>query len=93
MLNGKGTVMLETLSGETLLYPIIGDPILFVKAPQRLTAMFEARNHNGICVPMQVPDGGLNSVLRGLGAIPNVRGLLITMPHKNTMFTCCATSS
>lgn len=67
--------MLETLSGETLLYPIIGDPILFVKAPQRLTAMFEARNHNGICVPMQVPDGGLNSVLRGLGAIPNVRGL------------------
>jgi len=85
--------MLERLSGETLLYPIIGDPIIFVKSPQRLTAMFEARNHNGICVPMQVPDGELESALRGLGSIPNVRGLLITMPHKNTMFPYCATAS
>lgn len=49
------------LSGETLLYPIIGDPITFVKWPQRLTATFEERKHNGICVPMQVPDGELES--------------------------------
>jgi shikimate dehydrogenase len=85
--------MLEKLSGETSLYPIIGDPILFVKSPQRLTAEFEARDHNGICVPMQVPDGELESVVRGLGLVQNVRGLLITMPHKNSMFAYCATSS
>ena len=85
--------MLEKLSGETLLYPIIGDPIIFVKSPQRLTAEFEARDHNGICVPMQVPDGQLENVIRGLGPVPNVRGLLITMPHKNTMFAYCATFS
>jgi shikimate dehydrogenase len=35
----------------------------------------------------------LESVLHGLGSVPNVRGLLITMPHKNTMFACCATFS
>jgi hypothetical protein len=29
-MEGKGTRMLEELSGETLLYPIIGDPIIFV---------------------------------------------------------------
>ncbi len=85
--------MLKTLNGETLLYPIIGDPIRFVKSPQRLTAEFESRDHNGMCVPMLVPDGTLDCVLRGLGTIPNVRGLLITMPHKNTMFAYCATSS
>jgi shikimate dehydrogenase len=85
--------MLEKLSGETLLYPIIGDPILFVKSPQRLTAKFEERQHNSICVPMQVPDGELEGVVRGLGSIPNVRGLLVTMPHKNAMFALCATSS
>jgi shikimate dehydrogenase len=85
--------MLENLSGETLLYPIIGDPIVFVKSPQRLTSEFAARDHNGICVPMQVPDGELESVIRGLALVPNVRGLLITMPHKNTMFAYCATSS
>jgi shikimate dehydrogenase len=85
--------MFEKLSGETSLYPIIGDPIIFVKSPQRLTAAFEARDHNGICVPMQAPDGELESVVRGLGLVRNVRGLLITMPHKNSMFAYCATSS
>jgi shikimate dehydrogenase len=85
--------MFGKLSGETLLYPIIGDPIIFVKSPQRLTAEFEARGHNGICFPMQVPDGQLETVVRGLGRVPNVRGMLITMPHKNTMFSYCATSS
>jgi shikimate dehydrogenase len=49
--------MLEILSGETLLYPILGDPVTFVKSPRRLTEQFVARNHNGICVPMQVPAG------------------------------------
>jgi shikimate dehydrogenase len=85
--------MFEKLSGETLLYPIIGDPIAFVKSPQRLTAELDARNHNGICVPMRVPDGELESVVRALRAVQNVRGLLITMPHKHAMFTYCATSS
>jgi len=85
--------MLEILSGETLLYPILGDPVTFVKSPHRLTEQFVARNHNGICVPMQVPAGNLESVLHGLGSVPNVRGLLITMPHKNAMFAYCATFS
>ncbi len=85
--------MSEYLSGETLLYPIIGDPINFVKSPQQLTTKFGERNHNGICVPMQVPDGALECVIQGLGSVQNVRGLLITMPHKNTMVAFCATVS
>ena len=75
------------------MYPIIGDPIVFVKSPQRLTAEFESRGHNGICLPMHVPDGALGSLLRGLRPVSNVRGLLVTMPHKNTMFAYCATHS
>lgn len=85
--------MLEGLSGETALYPILGDPIAYVKSPQRLTSGFEARGHNGICVPMQVRNGDLESVVRGLARVPNVRGLLITMPHKNSMFALCSTTS
>jgi len=84
---------MERINGETLLYPIIGDPIIYVESPQRLTAMFAQRGHNGICIPMQVADGKLDSVLRGLQDVPNVRGLLVTMPHKNPMFSHCATSS
>jgi len=85
--------MLENLSGETRLFPIIGDPIIFVKSPQRLTMGFAARGHNGICIPMQVPDGDLEVVMRGLTTTPNVDGLLVTMPHKFTAFAYCATNS
>ncbi|MFL9949025.1 shikimate dehydrogenase [Paraburkholderia agricolaris] len=85
--------MPENLSGETRLFPIIGDPIVFVKSPQRLTSGFAARGHNGICIPMQVPDGDLKVVMQGLTAARNVDGLLVTMPHKFTAFTYCATSS
>jgi shikimate dehydrogenase len=85
--------MLKALSGETRLFPILGDPIAFVKSPQRLTAGFEARGHNAICVPMRVPEGQLPGVMQGLSLIPNTGGLLITMPHKFAAFDFCATSS
>ena len=85
--------MLERLSGETRLFPIIGDPIIFVKSPQRLTSSFAARGRNAICVPMQVPEADLERVMHGLSRIPNIDGLLITMPHKFTAFKYCATSS
>ena len=70
--------MLERLSGETRLFPIVGDPIIYVKSPERLTSGFAARGHNGICVPMQVPEGALESVMHGLTRIRNIDGLLVT---------------
>ncbi len=85
--------MFELLSGETQLYPILGDPIGFVKSPQRLTAKFAERNHNGACVPMLVPEGALSDLLFGIAPVSNVRGLLVTMPQKGTMFQHCATAS
>lgn len=85
--------MLEKLDGETRLYPIIGDPIKFAKSPQRLTRGFESRGLNAICVPMQVPKGDLDGVLRGLTQTANVDGLLVTMPHKSAAFAYCSTYS
>jgi shikimate dehydrogenase len=85
--------MLERLSGATRLFPIIGDPIIFVKSPQRLTSGFAARGHDGVCVPMRVPRENLEGVIRGLSLIPNIDGLLVTTPHKFAAFAHCATSS
>jgi shikimate dehydrogenase len=85
--------MLEYLSGETRLFPIIGDPIIYVQSPRRLTSGFAARGHNGLCIPMQVSAADLEPVMQGLTRTPNVDGLLITMPHKFTCFAYCATSS
>ena len=81
--------MPRLLSGETRLFPILGDPIVYVESPQRLTSGFERRGHNGLCLQMQVPDGSLPDVMRGLTRTPNVDGLLITMPHKFSAFAYC----
>jgi shikimate dehydrogenase len=85
--------MLEKLNGETRLFPIIGDPIIYVKSPERLTSGFAARGYNGLCVPMQVPEGALESVMQGFTRIPNIDGLLVTMPHKFAAYSYCTTSS
>ena len=85
--------MLDRLSGETRLFPIIGDPIAAVQSPGQLTGGFDRRGHNAVCVPMRVPAAALDAVLAGLSATPNVDGLLITMPHKATVAKRCATLS
>jgi shikimate dehydrogenase len=81
------------LSGATRLFPIIGDPIRHVQSPVWLTRTFAERGHDGICVPMQVPEGELDAVMAGLTATPNVDGILVTMPHKHAAFTYCSTST
>lgn len=85
--------MCNQLSGATRLFPIIGDPVRYVESPVRLTRTFGERGHHGMCIPMQVPEGDLGVVMAGLGATPNVDGILVTMPHKHTAFAHCTTSS
>jgi shikimate dehydrogenase len=85
--------MIETLDGATRLFPIIGDPIRFVKSPQQLTRGFVARGHNAVCLPMQVVNDDLDVVMRALTLTGNVDGLLVTMPHKQSAFAYCTSSS
>jgi shikimate dehydrogenase len=85
--------MVNQLNGATRLFPIIGDPIEYAQSPVWLTRTFGNRGHNGVCVPMQVPEGDLEVALAGLAATPNVDGILVTMPHKFAAFGHCATSS
>jgi len=81
------------LNARTLLFPIIGDPVIYARSPEVLTRTFEERGINAASVPMQVKDGDLAQVLAGLTLIPTIRGLLVTMPHKFTAFPFCATHS
>ncbi|MGF6571510.1 shikimate dehydrogenase [Paraburkholderia sp. GAS333] len=85
--------MPEKLDGATRLFPIIGDPIRFVKSPQQLSRGFAARNYNGLCVPMQVAKADLQPAMQALTLTANVDGLLVTMPHKSSAFAYCATTS
>ncbi len=45
------------------LFPIIGDPVKYVQSPIWLTRTFAERGHNGICVPLEVNEEGLDAVM------------------------------
>jgi hypothetical protein len=74
--------VLESYSGATRIYPIVGDPIAQVKSPGRLTGAFEAAGHDAIVVPFQVAPAEIDAFLRALDHARNVDGMLATVPHK-----------
>jgi shikimate dehydrogenase len=85
--------MFNSLSGASRLFPIIGDPILYVESPRRLTRTFEEHDYAGVCIPMNVTESDLDVVIAGLTSTSNVDGLLVAMPHKFAAAPYCATSS
>lgn len=83
--------MTVKINGESQLVPIIGDPIIYAKSPEWLSDAFSARGMNCLCVAMQVSSADLHSAFHGLAVVPNVAGLLVTMPHKRAVFPLCTT--
>ena len=81
------------LTGATRLFPILGDPIVYVRSPELLTHSFAAHGANAACVPMQVAVATLDAAMAGLASIANIDGLLVTMPHKTACAGHCATLS
>src|SRR4051794_41607698 len=81
---GDPKTVLQPLSGATRLLPIIGDPIRYVESPVRFTRTLAARGHDGICIPMQIPEGDLGVVMAGFAATPHGDGLLVALPPKHT---------
>lgn len=81
------------LDGRSRLFPIIGDPIVYARSPEWFSQHLANSGVNGVCVPMQVPEGALDEVLAGLSVTPNVDGIVVTMPHKTLASSHCATLS
>ena len=70
------------LSGKTTLIAHLGYPTEAFKAPMIYNPWFESRGIDAVVVPMGVraPDYAL--VLDALARLTNLRGALVTMPHK-----------
>lgn len=79
------------VSGETLLYPCLGDPIAQVKSPGALTRIFASRGCNALSVPAHVNPSNFKSVVQALAMIQNIAGALVTVPHKLSAFDMCST--
>ena len=76
-------------SGNTDVFPVLGDPIAQVRSPAEISRIFAARGRDAIVVPMHTPPLALAGVLKALHLIQNVGGALITVPHKRDAFSLC----
>ena len=80
-----------TLSGETLVVPILGDPIAQVRSPDGITRTFADRGCNAVVVPLQVAPADFDALIAGVSRSSSVGGLIATVPHKFELAAHCAT--
>ena len=72
------------ISGKTTLIAHLGYPTESFKAPLIYNPWFESRGIDAVVVPMGVRADDYPTVLRSLFRLTNIRGALVTMPHKVT---------
>lgn len=70
------------ITGATRLYAIIGDPIEQVRSPEVLSPRLAAAGLNAVLVPVHVRTHLFDETVRGLKAIGNLDGIIITVPYK-----------
>ena len=70
------------ITGQTQLIAHLGYPTESFKAPMIYNPWFEKQGINAVVVPMGVRTMDYRDFLRSLFTLSNIRGALITMPHK-----------
>jgi len=81
--------MLASLNGATRIHVTIGDPIAQVKSPAGITQGFAARGHDAIMIPLQVKPADIEDFFKLAKKLPNLDGIVITVPHKPVAFRHC----
>ncbi|NGO66879.1 shikimate dehydrogenase family protein [Streptomyces boncukensis] len=77
-----GVAAVPAISGSTRLYAVLGDPVAQVRAPGLVNPLFARLGMDAVLVPARVGRDELADVVRGLGRIASLHGLLVTVPHK-----------
>jgi shikimate dehydrogenase len=81
--------MLDTYSGATRVIFIAGDPIAQVKSPAGVTRLLRERGADKVVVPAQVRPGELAAFLAMVERLPNIDGVIATVPHKFDLAAAC----
>jgi shikimate dehydrogenase len=72
------------INGDTILIAHLGYPTKSFRAPMIYNPYFEKIGFNAIVMPMGVKAEDYAEVLKALFELTNIRGALVTMPHKVT---------
>ena len=72
------------ISGKTTLIAHVGFPTFAFKSPMIYNPWFEKNGIDAVVVPMGVQAPDYPAFLRSIFSLTNIRGALVTMPHKVT---------
>jgi len=81
---GSRALEAQMISGTTTLIAHLGYPTQSFKAPMIYNPYFEKKGIDAVVVPMGVMAEDYPSLLKSLFRLTNIRGALVTMPHKVT---------
>ena len=84
------TDMFEGYSGATRVLFIVGDPIAQVKSPLGVTESLRERRADAIVVPAHVKPADIDAFFALAERMPNVDGIIVTVPHKFDAARLCA---
>src|SRR5450830_1044881 len=73
------------ITGSTDVYFILGDPVEQVRAPETFNALFTCLGTDAILVPVQVSADHLSAFVKAAFLAKNIKGLWVTMPHKEAL--------
>jgi len=79
-----------TINGQTCLLGILADPIGHVQTPQEMNTFLQGNGVNAMMLPFHVLPENLGAVVAGLQKIENLKGFIVTVPHKNSMVAFCS---
>lgn len=76
-------------SGKTAIYALLAHPVAHVRAPEFMNPFFEEAGRDGFLVPFHVLPEQLEDLVPRLRAIRNLKGFVVTIPHKPAMARLC----
>lgn len=76
---------MQSINGLTDVLLVVADPVAQVKAPQVFNHVFARAGVNAVVVPARAGADRLAGFVREMLAVPNIRGLLVSIPHKTTV--------
>jgi shikimate dehydrogenase len=77
------------ITGKTHLYGIIGHPIGHVRVPMTFNERFARDGIDAVSLPFDAAPERFADAIRGLRALENLGGFVVTAPHKQAMVALC----
>lgn len=77
------------VQGTTQLHLVIGDPVVQTKSPALYSGWCESAGIDAVFVPFQIARSNASAVFAALRDVPNLRGMVVTIPFKPLVAGFC----